>query len=216
MSVLVGEKCTHVNRVDPKLPPLGETADHFEVRTDELASFRTPSVSGSPLEGDGLPALDGESPVHPMATSRVFREDVSWARSSAGRVERSRRIRLRSILFIIAADAFLVASYSHGRPVRPNAPDKGAKLPGEDWVQLFNGKDLTGWTEVGKEKWEVEDGVLRGRAITKAYGYLQDRQKLQGFSAFAEVQVQWEREQRGLLHVEFKPGTAEVIARSAV
>ena len=24
-------------------------------------------------------------------------------------------------------------------------------LPGEDWVPLFNGKDLSGWVEVGKE-----------------------------------------------------------------
>ena len=41
-----------------------------------------------------------------------------------------------------------------------SAQDKGTKLPGEDWVQLFNGKDLTGWVEVGKEKWEVQDGVI--------------------------------------------------------
>ena len=30
-------------------------------------------------------------------------------------------------------------------------PPKGrAPLPGEQWVQLFNGKDLTNWVPVGK------------------------------------------------------------------
>jgi len=39
-------------------------------------------------------------------------------------------------------------------------------LPGEDWIQLFNGKDLTGWVEVGKEKWTVEGGTIHGVAIS--------------------------------------------------
>ncbi len=31
-----------------------------------------------------------------------------------------------------------------------------------NWVSLFNGKDLTGWTVHGKAKWSVENGVLVG------------------------------------------------------
>jgi hypothetical protein len=27
------------------------------------------------------------------------------------------------------------------------------KLPGEDWVSLFNGKDLSGWIKIGNEQW---------------------------------------------------------------
>ena len=50
------------------------------------------------------------------------------------------------------------------RPPKP--PDTG-------WVQLFNGKDLTGWVNIGNEKWEVEDGTIHGIAVTKDYGYLQ-------------------------------------------
>ncbi len=42
-----------------------------------------------------------------------------------------------------------------------------AKLPGEDWVPLFNGHDLTGWTEIGHEKWVVEGGTIHGFAQTK-------------------------------------------------
>jgi hypothetical protein len=39
---------------------------------------------------------------------------------------------------------------------------------GEQWVQLFNGKDLSGWVEVGKEKWTVEDGVIHGQSVSDA------------------------------------------------
>ena len=59
---------------------------------------------------------------------------------------------------------FLVASL-HAQPGR-------AKLPGEDWVSLFNGADLKGWTEIGHEKWAVENGTIHGYATTKEYGYL--------------------------------------------
>ncbi len=31
-----------------------------------------------------------------------------------------------------------------------------------NWVSLFNGKDLTGWTPHGKATWSVQDGVLVG------------------------------------------------------
>ena len=35
---------------------------------------------------------------------------------------------------------------------------------GESWVQLFNGKDLTGWKmhPDDKAKWEVKDGAIVG------------------------------------------------------
>src|SRR5437667_4785486 len=42
----------------------------------------------------------------------------------------------------------------------------------DKWVALFNGKDLTGWKNYGKEKWMVENGEILGGAITKKYGYL--------------------------------------------
>ena len=35
------------------------------------------------------------------------------------------------------------------------AQNQARKLPGEDWVSLFNGKDLAGWVNVGNEKWDV-------------------------------------------------------------
>jgi len=32
-----------------------------------------------------------------------------------------------------------------------------------EWKTLFNGKDLSGWTPVGKAVWRVEDGVILGK-----------------------------------------------------
>ena len=58
----------------------------------------------------------------------------------------------------------------------------GAKPPGEDWVQIFNGKDLTGWHNVGVEQWTVEpDHSVRGKAVTKNYGYLETVQYYRDF-----------------------------------
>ena len=41
------------------------------------------------------------------------------------------------------------------------------KLSGEDWVSLFNGKDLNGWIKVGAENWTVEEGTIHGQGVTK-------------------------------------------------
>ena len=39
-----------------------------------------------------------------------------------------------------------------------------AKKPGDsEWIALFNGRDLSGWTEEGRAAWTVEDGSLVGR-----------------------------------------------------
>ena len=90
------------------------------------------------------------------------------------------------------------------------AQDQTTKLPGEDWVPLFNGKDLTGWVEVGKEKWEVQDGVLHGRAITKAYGYLKTARSYKDFQLAVKFKCIGSGNSGVFFHVDFKPGTADV------
>jgi hypothetical protein len=43
----------------------------------------------------------------------------------------------------------------------------------QKFVQIFNGKDISGWTAHGSEKWYVEEGVLIGESgPAKDYGYL--------------------------------------------
>jgi hypothetical protein len=88
--------------------------------------------------------------------------------------------------------------------------DKKVPPPGEDWVALFNGKDLSGWQEVGKEKWEVQEGVIRGRAITKEYGYLQTAKPYKDFHLSMKFKCNGDGNSGVFFHVGFKPGTADV------
>lgn len=59
---------------------------------------------------------------------------------------------------------------------------------GDNWVPLFNGKDLSGWRAYGKEKWAVENGMILGEGLTDKYGYLVTEKTYKDF----------------LLHVKFK------------
>ncbi len=87
---------------------------------------------------------------------------------------------------------------------------KGVRPPGEDWVQLFNGKDLAGWNPVGKEEWSVVDGVLIGRAVTKEYGYLETAKDYRNFQLSLKFKCIGTGNSGVYFHTRFKPGTADV------
>ncbi len=84
------------------------------------------------------------------------------------------------------------------------------RLAGEDWVQLFNGKDLTGWIEVGKEKWIVQDGAINGMAVTKEYGYLKTAKNYKDFHLAMRFKCEGDGNSGVFFHVDFKPGTPNV------
>jgi hypothetical protein len=98
---------------------------------------------------------------------------------------------------------FLTASVLLAQAQRP-------KLPGEDWVALFNGKDLVGWVEVGKEKWEVQDGVIHGQAVTKAYGYLRTEKQYKDFQLSMRFRCIGDGNSGLFFHADFRPGTPDV------
>jgi hypothetical protein len=85
-----------------------------------------------------------------------------------------------------------------------------SRLPGEDWVPLFNGKDLSGWVEVGKEKWTVEEGAIHGVALTKEYGYLRTEKTYKDFHLALRFKCEGDGNSGVFFHVDFKPGTANV------
>jgi hypothetical protein len=89
------------------------------------------------------------------------------------------------------------------RPQRP-------KLPGEDWVPLFNGKDLKGWVEIGKEKWVVENGTIHGQAISKEYGYLKTEKNYKDFHLSMKFKCEGDGNSGVFFHSEFKPGTPTI------
>ena len=85
------------------------------------------------------------------------------------------------------------------------------KLPGEDWVSLFNGKDLSGWLKVGNEKWEAEENTIHGYATTKQYGYLQTEKDYKDFQLSLKFKCEGDGNSGVFFHVRFKPGTADVL-----
>jgi Domain of Unknown Function (DUF1080) len=108
------------------------------------------------------------------------------------------------LLTTIAAFAVLTAQAQTPRAARP-------KLGGEDWTPLFNGKDLTGWVEVGHEKWQVEDATIHGFGVTKEYGYLKTEKTYKDFHLTLKFKCEGEGGNSGVFfHVDFKPGTADV------
>ena len=87
----------------------------------------------------------------------------------------------------------------------------GTKAPGEDWVQLYNGKDLTGWKNVGKEEWNVlSEGVLQGKAVTKEYGYLETAKDFKDFTFSLRFKCVGNGNSGIYFHTRFKPGTVDV------
>lgn len=85
------------------------------------------------------------------------------------------------------------------------------KPPGEDWVQLYNGKDLTGWKNVGKEQWIPEaGGVLRGKTVSKEYGYLETEKDYKDFQFSLRFKCEGSGNSGVYFHTRFKPGTVDV------
>ncbi len=84
------------------------------------------------------------------------------------------------------------------------------RLPGEDWVPLFNGHDLSGWTNVGNEKWDAVDGAIHGQAQTKGYGYLRTEKNYKDFDLSLRFKCEGDGNSGVFFRVEFKPGTADV------
>ncbi len=84
------------------------------------------------------------------------------------------------------------------------------KAPGEDWVSLFNGKDLTGWVPIGKEEWNVENGTIHGLARSREYGYLQTEKSFKDFHLSLRFKCEGDGNSGVFFHVFFKPGTADV------
>jgi len=64
--------------------------------------------------------------------------------------------------------------------------------PGATATQLFNGKDLIGWTAAGNARWEVKDGMLVGRqGEDNAPGDLFTEQSFDDFELKVTYRVVW-------------------------
>ena len=73
------------------------------------------------------------------------------------------------------------------------APPTSKSKPQDDWVSLFNGKDLTGWkaTITGAENWKVESGtlVVEGQGPNEKEGWLLTESDFGDFKLRFEFQL---------------------------
>src|SRR6476659_9505487 len=77
----------------------------------------------------------------------------------------------------------------------------GLFAPVQHKMQLFNGKDLTGWTIHGTEKWYVENGQLICESgPDKQYGYLSTDKPYKNFI----LTLQFKQEANGNSGVVFR------------
>jgi hypothetical protein len=107
---------------------------------------------------------------------------------------------MRGILWMIVLAA----------PVTAQVPRNRAPYPNEQWVRLFNGKDLTNWVPVGHEKWTVEDGTIHGQGITKEYGYLRTEKKYKDFWLSIRFKCEDDGNSGIYFHTEFKGDTVDI------
>lgn len=108
---------------------------------------------------------------------------------------------MRKLILAIALPALFLAQTPKGRE----------PLPNEQWVSLFNGKDLTGWTNVGHEKWTVEEGgVIHGQGASKEYGYLMTEKDYKDFWLSLRFKCEADGNSGVYFHTRFKPGTVNV------
>ncbi len=78
------------------------------------------------------------------------------------------------------------------------------------WESLFNGKDLTGWRNVGKEKWIVEDGTIYGEGVTEEYGYLATEKEYRNFHLSLRFKCEADGNSGVYIHTKFKGDTSEI------
>jgi len=70
--------------------------------------------------------------------------------------------------------------------------DMAASLTETEFIQIFNGKDLTGWERSGNARWAVEDGFLVGtQGENNAPGDLFTKNTYEDFLLTVTYRVEW-------------------------
>lgn len=92
---------------------------------------------------------------------------------------------MKQLLFLLVASFYFIA------------------VPAQKFTSIFNGKDLTGWTIHGTEKWYVEDNLLVCESgPDKKYGYLSTNKNYKNF----ELELQFKQEANGNSGVFIRSG----------
>ena len=83
--------------------------------------------------------------------------------------------------------------------------------PGPAWAPLFNGKDLSGWKIVGKEKWVVDNGTIYGESVTpKGDGFLKTEKTYKDFHAFLRYKCETNTNSGLFYHSEIEEDISKI------
>src|SRR5262249_21716240 len=102
---------------------------------------------------------------------------------------------------VLAACGLLLSSAA-------TVPGGEKKTAGKDgWVQLFNGKDLTGWKTHPKTpgEWSVQDGAIMGRGNNNSHLF-SDRGDYENFHFRIEAKISDKGNSGQFFRANFEPG----------
>ena len=83
---------------------------------------------------------------------------------------------------------------------------------GQDWTELFNGRDLDGWIAVGSAKWRVEEGVIVGGqdGNPKRSGLLTTGKSFRDFEVQLEFKIDEHGKYNSGVYLRNDPGTGRL------
>jgi len=168
---------------------------HLDLAAEELVAKHIPA-------GVGCATCHGESPRHVDDEMGTTRPDLLYGRAqvdafclpchpqhkdpakvTAFRAEWRDRVRPNGRRILDSSPC----TDCHGAHVllRPGAKQQAA------WVDLFNGRDLTGWRQEGGASWTVEDGVLVGQQNAGQPGDLYTERDYADFELEVTFKMVW-------------------------
>src|ERR687895_554123 len=80
--------------------------------------------------------------------------------------------------------------------------------PAQEWRELFNGRDLDGWSQLGSAKWRVEDGVIVGGqdGEPRRSGLLATKEQFKDFSLELEFMIDEHGKYNSGVYLRNEPG----------
>jgi len=101
---------------------------------------------------------------------------------------------MKYFLSIVVTILLISCGSNASKETKESIPPPPPPTMAEGMASLFNGTDLTGWTNHGTEKWYVEDGILICESGPDAeYGYLCTNEHYKNF----EVSLEFKQEANG-------------------
>jgi hypothetical protein len=87
---------------------------------------------------------------------------------------------------------------------------EGGRMSSTPWQSLFNGRDLTNWTQIGSARWKVRDGIIVGgqEGDPKRSGLLATREQFKDFQLQLEFMIDEHGKYNSGVYLRNNSGTA--------